>query len=132
MAQHPIYFDDNPVKIYLTQKLAEMVDKRSAISPYPIERIEVPFDNGKTISCLLHLLPDRRKAPCVIYVPVMDQTKEYFPKVTNNLGINKGMHVISMDGPGQGNSNMQKIRAVGENKNVQVLLLSHISKPEKK
>jgi pimeloyl-ACP methyl ester carboxylesterase len=114
MAQHPIYFDDNPVKIYLTQKLAEMVDRRSAISPYPIERVEVPFDDGKTISCLLHLLPDRRKAPCVIYVPGMDQTKEYFPKVMNNLGINRGMHVISMDGPGQGNSNMQKIRAVGD------------------
>jgi pimeloyl-ACP methyl ester carboxylesterase len=115
MAQHPIYFDDNPVKIYLTQKLAEMVDRRSAISPYPIERVEVPFDDGKTISCLLHLLPDRRKAPCVIYVPGMDQTKEYFPKVMNNLGINRGMHVISMDGPGQGNSNMQKIRALGDN-----------------
>ena len=45
----------------------------------------------------------------------MDQTKEYFPKVMNNLAINRGMHVISMDGPGQGNSNIQKIRAVGDN-----------------
>ena len=82
MAQNPIYFDDNLVKIYLTQKLVEMVDRRSAISPSPIERVEVPFDDGKTISCLLHLLPDRRKAPCIIYVSGMDQTKEYFPKVT--------------------------------------------------
>ena len=63
----------------------------------------------------MHLLPDRRKAPCIIYVPGMDQTKEYFPKVMNNLAINRGMHVISMDGPGQGNSNIQKIRAVGDN-----------------
>ena len=45
----------------------------------------------------------------------MDQTKEYFPKVMNNLAINRGMHIISMDGPGQGNSNIQKIRAVGDN-----------------
>jgi pimeloyl-ACP methyl ester carboxylesterase len=115
MAQHPIFFDDNPVKIYLCNKLKEMVDRRSALSTYPIERVEVPFDDGKTISCLLHLLPDRRKAPCVIYVPGMDQTKEYFPKAMNSLGINRGMHVISMDGPGQGNSNIQKIRAVGDN-----------------
>ena len=115
MAQHPIYYDDNPVKINLTNKLKEMVDRRSELSPYPIERVEVPFDDGKTISCLLHLLPDRRKAPCIIYVPGMDQTKEYFPKVMNNLAINRGMHVISMDGPGQGNSNIQKIRAVGDN-----------------
>ena len=115
MAQHPIYFDDNPVKIYLTNKLKEMVDRRSALAPYPIERVEVPFDDGKTISCLFHLLPDRRKAPCVIYVPGMDQTKEYFPRVMNSLGVNRGMHVISMDGPGQGNSNIQKIRAVADN-----------------
>ena len=115
MAQHPIYYDDNPIKINLTNKLKEMVDRRSELSPYPIERVEVPFDDGKTISCLLHLLPDRRKAPCIIYVPGMDQTKEYFPKVMNNLAINRGMHVISMDGPGQGNSNIQKIRAVGDN-----------------
>ena len=115
MAQHPIYFDDNPVKLYLTNKLQEMVDRRSALAPYPIERVEVPFDDGKTISCLLHLLPDRRKAPCVIYVPGMDQTKEYFPRVMNSLGVNRGMHVISMDGPGQGNSNIQKIRAVADN-----------------
>ena len=115
MAQHPIFFDDNPVKIYLCNKLKKMVDRRSALSTYPIERVEVPFDDGKTISCLLHLLPDRRKAPCVIYVPGMDQTKEYFPKAMNSLGINRGMHVISMDGPGQGNSNIQKIRAVGDN-----------------
>ena len=51
MAQHPIFFDDNPVKIYLCNKLKEMVDRRSAISNYPIERVEVPFDDGKTISC---------------------------------------------------------------------------------
>ena len=42
MAQHPIYFDDNPVKIYLSNKLKEMVDRRSALAPYPIERVEVP------------------------------------------------------------------------------------------
>ena len=114
MAQHPIFYDDNPVKLYLCGKLQEMVDRRCEVAPYPIERVEVPFDGGKTISCLLHLLPDRRKAPCIIYVPGMDQTKESFPKVSASQGIARGMHVISMDGPGQGNSNIQKIHAVGD------------------
>jgi pimeloyl-ACP methyl ester carboxylesterase len=113
MAQHPIFYDDNPIKIELCHKLNEMVDRRSEVSSYPIERVEVPFDDGKTISCLLHLLPDRRKAPCIIYVPGMDQTKEAFPKAVGNPAIDRGMHIISMDGPGQGNSNIQKIRAVG-------------------
>lgn len=114
MAQHPIFYDDNPVKLALCAKLDEMVDRRSEVAPYPIERVEVPFDDGKTISCLLHLLPDRRKAPCVIYVPGMDQTKEAYPKAVGNPAIACGMHMISMDGPGQGNSNIQKIRAVGD------------------
>jgi dipeptidyl aminopeptidase/acylaminoacyl peptidase len=115
MAQHPIFFDDHPVKIYLMKKMAEMVDRRSEVAAYPIERVEVPFDDGKTISCLLHLLPDRRKAPCVIYVPGMDQTKEVFPKAQRNIAAERGFHVIAIDGPGQGNSNIQKIRAVGDN-----------------
>ena len=115
MAQHPIFYDDHPVKISLMNKMAEMVDRRSEVAPYPIERVEVPFDDGKTISCLLHLLPDRRKAPCVIYVPGMDQTKEVFPKAHRNVAMERGFHVIAIDGPGQGQSNIRKIRAVGDN-----------------
>ena len=114
-AQLPIYFDDHPVKKKLYIKLSEMVDLRSETADYPIERVEVEFDDGKTISCLLHLLPDRRKAPVVIYVPGMDQTKEVFPKAYHNIGLARGFHVLAMDGPGQGNSNIQKIRSVGDN-----------------
>jgi dipeptidyl aminopeptidase/acylaminoacyl peptidase len=114
MAQHPIFYDDNPVKLGLYRKLNEMVDRRSETASYPIERVEVPFAEGKTISCLLHLLPDRRRAPCVVYVPGMDQTKEVFPRASHNIGLPRGFHILAMDGPGQGNSNLQKIRAVGD------------------
>lgn len=115
MAQHPIYFDNHPVKKALYRKLCEMVDRRSEVAEYPIERVEVPFDDGKTISCLFHMLPGKPRAPVVIYVPGMDQTKEYFPKAHHNIALSRGFHVLSMDGPGQGSSNMQKIRAVGDN-----------------
>ncbi len=115
MAQHPIFFDDHPVKITLNRKLAEMVDRRSKVAAYPIERVEVPFGGGKTISCLLHLLPGRGRAPVVIYVPGMDQTKEVFPKAYHNIALSRGFHVLAMDGPGQGSSNLQKIRAVKDN-----------------
>ena len=40
MAQHPIFYDDNPVKIYLCGKLDEMVDRRSEVASYPIERVD--------------------------------------------------------------------------------------------
>ena len=115
MAQHPIFFDNHPVKKALYKKLSEMVDRRIETASYPIERVEVPFDDGKTISCLYHMLPGKPKAPVVIYVPGMDQSKEVFPKVSHNIALARGFHVIAIDGPGQGNSNMQKIRAVGDN-----------------
>ena len=85
MGQHAIFFDDHPVKKAMCRKLDEMVDRRSLVADYPIERVEVPFDDGKSISCLLHLLPGRPRAPVVIYVPGMDQTKETFPKAAHNI-----------------------------------------------
>ena len=114
MAQHPIFYDDNPVKLRLYAKLDEMVDRRSECAAYPIERVEVPFDDGKTIACLLHLLPDRRRAPCIIYVPGMDQTKEVFPRASHNIALPRGFHVLAMDGPGQGAANIKKIRSVAD------------------
>jgi len=115
LGQHQIFYDDHPVKKALYRKMSEMVDRRCETASYPIERVEVPFDDGKTISCLFHLLPDRRKAPVIVYLPGMDQSKESFPNANHNIAIARGFHVIAMDGPGQGNSNLQKIRAVGDN-----------------
>jgi dipeptidyl aminopeptidase/acylaminoacyl peptidase len=129
MAQHPIFYDDHPVKKQLYRKLSEMVDRRSEVAEYPIERVEVPFDDGSTISGLLHLLPDRRKAPVVIYVPGMDQTKEVFPKASHNIALSRGFHVLAMDGPGQGSSNIQKIRAVDDNyERAGAAVISYLSK----
>ena len=51
----------------------------------------------------------------VIYVPGMYQSKEVFPKASHNIALSRGFHVLAIDGPGQGNSNIQKIRAVGDN-----------------
>src|SRR5450756_2203890 len=39
MAQHPIFYDDHPVKLYLCQKMSEMVDCRSKVAGYPIARV---------------------------------------------------------------------------------------------
>ena len=54
-------------------------------------------------------------APTVIEVPGMDQTKETFPRPTRNPFVQRGMNVLAMDGPGQGTSNMRKIRVTDDN-----------------
>ena len=38
MAQHPIFYDDNPVKLYLCSKLREMVDLSASRSPSTREK----------------------------------------------------------------------------------------------
>ncbi len=117
-AQHAICQDDNPEKIRLNQKVQLCNEKVRKYNEYPIEKIEIPWGD-KTIPGLLHLLPDRRKAPCVLYIPGMDQGKETFPHqngmMVENPFIKRGMHVLSIDGPGQGECNLRKIRVSPEN-----------------
>jgi len=112
--QHCIFEDDHPRKLYLHGRLMASYDKIMKLADYPIERVEVPFQ-GKSLQGILHLLPDRRKAPCVIYVPGMDQTKEIYPDPFNNHFLTRGMHALSIDGPGQGISNIRKIRVTHDN-----------------
>ncbi len=113
-AQHAIFEDDHPQKLKLHAGLIRCYDRIMALADYPVERIEVPFEGGE-IQILLHLLPDRRKAPCVLYIPGMDQTKEFYPYVLQNDMLRRGMHACAMDGPGQGMSNIRKIRVTADN-----------------
>jgi dipeptidyl aminopeptidase/acylaminoacyl peptidase len=113
-AQHAIFQDDNKLKIHYHSKLLECYDGVIRCAPYPIERVEVPWE-GVQIQCNLHLLPDRRRAPCAIFVPGMDMVKEINPDPTNNVFLQRGMHCITLDGPGQGISNIRKIRVTDDN-----------------
>ncbi|MBI1725499.1 MAG: alpha/beta hydrolase [Candidatus Tectomicrobia bacterium] len=112
--QHVLFEDDHPQKLRLHAGLIRCYDKAISLAAYPIERLEVPFEGGH-IQVLLHLLPDRRRAPCVLYIPGMDQTKEFYPYILQNDFLRRGMHACSMDGPGQGMSNIRKIRVTHDN-----------------
>ncbi len=113
-AQHTLYYDDHPEKIFLHERLSACYDRVIALSDYPIERVEVPWE-GVTIAGLLHLVPDRRKAPVVIFCPGMDMTKEAFPDPENDPFVKREMHLLCIDGPGQGVSNLRKIRVTADN-----------------
>lgn len=117
-AQHAICQDDKPEKLRLYQRALYCHDKVRTYSEYPIEKIEVPWGD-KTLPALLHLVPDRRKAPCVLYVPGMDLSKEGFPNTAGTLIVNpfmkRGLHVLSIDGPGQGECNLRGIKVYPDN-----------------
>lgn len=113
-AQHTIFEDDNREKIFLHRKHMECFDKVAEYADYPIETVEIPWE-GVTIQGRLHLLPDRRKAPTVLFIPGMDMTKEAAPNPLANPFARRGMHVLAIDGPGQGISNIRKIRVTDDN-----------------
>ncbi len=113
-AQHAIFEDDHPLKIQLWANVDACYDKIIQYSEYPIERVEIPWE-GVTLAALVHLLPGRPKAPFVLYVPGMDGTKENALDPTNNIFLDRGFHVLALDGPGQGSSNLRKIRVTDDN-----------------
>src|SRR5919202_1995062 len=113
-AQHAIFEDDDPEKIYLHGKVLECYDRLIETSDYPLERVEIPWGQHR-LQGLLHLLPDRRRAPTILLVPGMDMTKESLPSPLDNLFLKRGVHVLALDGPGQGVSNIRKIRVDADN-----------------
>lgn len=81
------------------QRFTELFDEAS------VRRVEIPFENGKTIPGILQTVPGADKTPCVLLVPGMDTIKEYMPSPYHNHFRRRGMATLSIDGPGQGESN---------------------------
>lgn len=113
-AQHAIFEDDNPEKIYLHGMLLKCFDKVMQYADHPIERVEIPFE-GNFIQGVLHMPPGRPKAPTVLFFPGMDMTKEAFVDALNHPFVARGMNCLHIDGPGQGTSNIRKIRVTLDN-----------------
>lgn len=113
-AQHAIFQDDHPEKIYLHRKLLECYDQVVALADNPVELVEIPWE-GVQIQGRLHLFLDHRRAPTVLFLPGMDMTKELFPNPLSNPCLRRGMNVLAIDGPGQGMSNLRKIRVTDDN-----------------
>ena len=74
----------------------------------PVRRVEIPFENGKTIPGILQTVPGAAKSPCVLVVPGMDTIKEYMPSPYHNHFRRRGMATLTIDGPGQGESNVRE------------------------
>ena len=113
-AQHSIFEDDHPFKKHYHAKLLGCFESLMEVADYPIERVEIPWE-GHEIQANLHLLPGRPKAPCVIVLPGMDVTKEFHREPVDRTFTSRGMHAVVIDGPGQGTSNMRKIRITDDN-----------------
>src|SRR3546814_7885882 len=70
---------------------------------------------GNYIQGVLHMLPGRPKAPTVVFCPGMDMTKEAFIDALHHPFVARGFNCLHLDGPGQGTSNIRKIRVTLDN-----------------
>lgn len=113
-AQWGIFEDDNPKKIELGEKQNLCYDRYIQHADHRIERVEIPFE-GRSLPALLHF--PRQPAPlypCVLSIPGMDSVKEDMPLYGDPF-LERGMAVLRLDGPGQGESNLRKIRVTEKN-----------------
>ena len=112
-AQH-VVFETGDEKKFLHGGAIRCYDKVREFAPYRIEHVDVPW-NGTVVSGNLHLAPGNDPKPLIFYVPGCDQTKEAWPHPYYNQALQRGMHVFSFDGPGQGESNLRGIRLTDDN-----------------
>jgi dienelactone hydrolase len=116
MAQGPIHEDDNEFNLLYSSKKNECYDKFIKYAPRHIERVEIPF-KGKSLPGLLHLpAKNSKKVPCIVHLGGMDMFKEMFNPVYGDKFLERGMAVLTFDGPGQNEARItRKICVTADN-----------------
>jgi pimeloyl-ACP methyl ester carboxylesterase len=122
LAQHPV-LESSDEKKYLHGRCIANYEKVIEHAPHRIERLEIPFE-GVELQCNFHLLPGEPNAPLVIFIPGCDMTKEIYPDPRIIQAHYRGMHLLVIDGPGQGMSNLRGIRLTPNNYERAVLAIA--------
>jgi dienelactone hydrolase len=115
-AMWAIYEDGNPARMRWQEHKRACYDKFIEYAGRPIERVELPYESKK-IQAILHLPPQRKvgeKVPCILYIPGMDGVKEDNP-ANGDPFLERGLAVLAMDGPGQGETREGGIKCTAEN-----------------
>jgi dipeptidyl aminopeptidase/acylaminoacyl peptidase len=115
-AMWAIYEDGNDKRMAWAERKRACYDKFIQYAARRIERVQLPYQ-GKTIFGLMHLPPGIKvgeKAPCVLYIPGMDGVKEDTPMYNDPL-LERGVAVLAIDGPGQGETKEGGIKCTASN-----------------
>lgn len=76
---------------------------------YEIENVEIPLPfHEQTMPAIFHKTGEQN-APTVLHVPGMDMVKEENTNPRNNRLVDRGMNVLTIDGPGQGEARLRGI-----------------------
>ncbi|MAF47434.1 MAG: alpha/beta hydrolase [Rhodospirillales bacterium] len=116
MAQGPIHEDDNELNLRLNESKNACYDRFIALAGRPIERVEIPFEDG-SLPGILHLPPDASgPVPCIVLLGGLDNFKEILVRGHHDKIVDRGMAVLTFDGPGQNDALIsRKIRCDADN-----------------
>ena len=104
-ARWPIFEVDDEL-LHLEERMNHCYAKFIKYAPRPIEIVRIPFE-GKKLPAYLHLPRKPVKGeqfPCVVNIPGMDSCKESGVSMYGDPYLERGMAVLSIDGPGQAES----------------------------
>lgn len=108
-AQHLIPVHGNSKKIEAHAGVIRNYDRLIELMEGTISRHIIEFEDGQNVYCLFHHAPGPGPKPTVLYLPGMDAIKEDSPNPFNNDYTRRGMNICVMDGPGQGECNINAV-----------------------
>lgn len=114
-AQHLIPVDGHPKKLEYYAGVARCRTRMIELMDGALTKHDVGFEPEKSAYAIFQAAPGVGRKPTVLYIPGMDATKEDYPSPYNNEFFRRGMNVCSMDGPGQGECNINRVWLTPEN-----------------
>jgi pimeloyl-ACP methyl ester carboxylesterase len=114
-AQHVIPVDGHPRKIAYFGGMKRCRDEMLALLNGAVSKHDLEFEPGNSTHAVFHKAPGGGRKPTVLYIPGMDATKDDYPSPYNNEFTRRGMNICSMDGPGQGECNLNRVWLTPDN-----------------
>jgi len=103
-----ILFEESKRKVELFKQMMDIYKKIMEFCPYPIERVEVPY-NGIKLPGYLHTPIGNGPFPCLLFIQGMDSSKEEWHN-WGRFAIERGYSLFCIDTPGHGETrHLQKV-----------------------
>jgi dienelactone hydrolase len=101
-AQWPID-ENNAQNIAFNQRKRECYSSYVRLADHRIEEVWIPLPNGQKLPAWFHLPPNYQggRIPAIVAIPGMDSMKEGGVALYGDRWLNRGIAVLSVDGPGQ-------------------------------
>lgn len=114
-AMWPI-FANTPANVEYDLRKRRCYSAYSRFADHPVRRVEIPFSDGASLPGWLHLPRNAdSKVPCVLATDGIDGFKEMLVSMYGDPLLERGIGVLALDGPGQGECTIQNLHITATN-----------------